>query len=70
MNRAVYPGGDTVNFDSIAGGEEHDFGEIAGQFEAAPVATEPGSVNSQFFTQFDGGSFIAQACNKNLHKLG
>ena len=70
MNRAVYPGGDTVNFDSIAGGEEHDFGEIAGQFEAAPVATEPGSVNSQFFTQFYRSGFVTQTCNKKLHKLG
>lgn len=70
MNGAVYPWSDTVNFDSVAGGQEDDFGEVADEFEAAAEAAEPGSVYGEFFPQFDRRGLVAQTCDEKVHNSG
>ncbi len=67
VNVAVELGGHAVDFHPVAGGEQDDFGEVAGQLEAAAVAAQPGGMDRQLLAQFDRRGPIAQPGNEEFH---
>jgi hypothetical protein len=44
---------DSVNFNSIASGQQHNLGKAAGQFQAAASAAQMRGMNRQFFADLD-----------------
>ena len=64
---AVNLGCDPVNLHAITSGDQHGFGKIASQFHPAAIATQFGSMDRQFFAQFNRRGFVTQACDKDAH---